>query len=57
MCELTLGALLSKLDQMADFKGLEDQNTVIMINKKLSNAETTLQHRDEILIIQPIAGG
>jgi len=48
---------LVTLEQMEDLRGLRYPNTVILVNKKSCTVETKLHQGDEILLIQPLAGG
>lgn len=52
-----LADLIASLDQMEDLRGLRYPNTVILINKKSCSVETKLHQGDEIMLIQPLAGG
>lgn len=53
----TVEILLMSLKENKEFKTLDSNESIIIINKKRGSLETILHDGDSVLILQPIAGG
>lgn len=53
----TVGTLLGILNKSSKFSSITSGPSIVFVNRSSATSETRLSDGDEVLIVQPIAGG